>query len=116
MTSVIRGDDNFDSGDVPEDTVKAWVYTYTYGTQTIKDSKNVSSVTDIGTGNVRANFSTSMTNIYFATAGSAGYSTNPYRYLGFYEHVSSSYMSAVALYDAQSNYDVDMHCMIAFDS
>ena len=38
MTSVIRGDDNFDSGNV-QDTVKAWVYTNTLGTQTIKDSK-----------------------------------------------------------------------------
>lgn len=116
MTSVIRGDDNFDSGNV-EDTVKAWVYTNTLGTQTIKDSKNVSSVTDIGTGNVRANFSSNMTNIYFAVAGGSGYSTsNPYRYIGFYENASSSYMSGVALYDAQSNYDVNMHCMIAFDS
>lgn len=116
MTSIIRGSDNFDSGNV-EDTVKAWVYTYTPGTQTIKDSKNVSSVTDIGTGNVRANFSTGMTNIYFASAGSAGATTsNPYRYIGFYEHSSTSYMAGVALYDAQSNYDVDMHCMIAFDS
>lgn len=115
MTSTIRGDDNFDSGNV-QDTVKAWVYTYTYSTQTIRDSKNVSSVTDIGTGNVRANFSNNMTNIYFASAGSAGYASNPYRYIGFYSHASSAYMSAVCLYDAQSNYDVDMHCMIAFDS
>lgn len=113
MASTIRGSDNFDSSDT--NSVKAWVYTQTTGTQTIRDSKNVSSVTDIGTGNVRANFSTGMTNIYYSASGAAGATTsNPYRYLGFYEHSSTSYVAAVALYDAQSNYDVDMHVMAVF--
>ena len=114
MTSVIRGNDNFDSNTflsgVPDFT---YAMVDTTGTMSLTQSSGVSSVTDVGTGNVQHNFSNARANLNFWAAGNAGAATNnPYRYIGFYQYASTSYVSAVALYDAQSNYDVPQHTMM----
>ena len=50
---------------------KAWVNFNGQGTVAIRDSGNVSSITDIGTGEYRANFTTAMPDSnYAATVGS----------------------------------------------
>lgn len=114
MTSVIRGSDNFDS-----DTSFAGLPSFTYamvnttGTQTILQSSGVSSITDWGQGAVRHTFSTTKPNTNFWAGGNAGAATNnPYRYIGFYQYPDTSNVAGVALYDAQSNYDVPQHTMM----
>ena len=49
-------------------TAKAWVNFIGGGTVTIRDSGNVSSITDIGTGQYYANFSTAMSDVNYSFA------------------------------------------------
>jgi len=60
--------DGGQSGSAPAFTVRAWVNFKGTGTVTIRDSGNVSSITDNGTGNYTVNFTTSMPNTDYATA------------------------------------------------
>jgi len=60
---------------VPSDTIvsgtaKAWVNFNGTGTVAIRRAFNVSSITDIGTGYYRVNFSTAMVDADFSTVGS----------------------------------------------
>ena len=62
MATVLRGGDNFDSasGFNSVGTLKAWVNFNGQGTVAIRASGNVSSITDLGVGNYRANFTTAI--------------------------------------------------------
>jgi len=114
MVSTIRGSDNFDS-DTSLDGIPDFTYAMvnTTGTQTILQSSGVSSITDWGSGAVRQTFSNARANTNFWAGGNAGAATNnPYRYLGFYQYPSSSYVAAVCLYDAQTNYDAPQHTIM----
>ena len=51
---------------------RAWVNFNGTGTPAIRASGNVSSITDNGTGNYTVNFTTSMPNVNYGTAGSVG--------------------------------------------
>ena len=53
-------------------TAKAWARFDADGTFTVNDSHNVSSVTDIGTGNHRVNFSNNMANANYSTVTAGG--------------------------------------------
>lgn len=62
------------SSSVPSETVingsaKAWVNFNGTGTVAIRASFNVSSITDLGTGQYRVNFTTSMPDVNFCTLG-----------------------------------------------
>jgi len=69
--------DNFEtgSGGVPQlggadrqtQWCKAWVNFNGTGTVAIRDSYNVSSITDNGTGNYRVNYTNNMTNIHYSS-------------------------------------------------
>ena len=65
MPSVIRGGDNFDSQEAVSGTAKAWVNFNGTGTVAIRDSHNVSSITDDGTGLYRVNFTNNMANVNY---------------------------------------------------
>jgi hypothetical protein len=54
---------------------KAWVNFNGTGTVAIRDSFNVSSITDNGTGDYTVNFTTAMPNANYAIAGAAKYTT-----------------------------------------
>ena len=59
--------------DIPEPTespVKAWVNFNGTGTVAIRDSMNVSSITDNGVGNYTVNFSTAMPDTNYSAVGS----------------------------------------------
>jgi len=59
-----------------ENTVHAWAnINCTDGQDTVRDSYNISSVTDIGTGRQQFNFSTNAINNDFAIAARSGNST-----------------------------------------
>jgi len=74
MTSVIRGDDNFDSEGIVEGTASAWVNFNGSGTVAIRDSYNVSSITDIALGNYTINFATAMANTDYVVGAMSTYS------------------------------------------
>ena len=50
---------------------KAWINFNGTGTVAIRDSYNVSSITDNGTGDYTANFATAMSNVNYSVVGSA---------------------------------------------
>tara|TARA_A100001515_G_scaffold103245_1_gene83855 strand:+ start:1400 stop:1717 length:318 start_codon:yes stop_codon:yes gene_type:complete len=54
-----------------ENFVHMWV-NYDHDTQTVRDSYNIASVTDVGTGRLTFNFSTNANNANYAYAGIAG--------------------------------------------
>lgn len=60
MTSIIRGNDNFDSADIPTaiQGARAWVNFNGTGTVAIRSSYNTSSITDNGVGDYSVNFTT----------------------------------------------------------
>lgn len=57
---------------------KAWVNFNGTGTVSIRDSFNVSSITDNGTGDYTINFTTAMPNLNYAVDGSCGISSGFY--------------------------------------
>lgn len=69
MASIIRGNDNFDSAG--GNAVKAWVNFNGQGTVAIRQSYNVTSITDNGTGEFTVNFTTAMPDTNYAMAGSS---------------------------------------------
>jgi len=69
MASVIRGDDNFDSAG--GNAVKAWANFNGTGTPAIRESYNVSSITDTATGRYTANLETSVADSNYSVASAA---------------------------------------------
>ena len=83
MSTIKANDLQTTTGGIP--TVKgqrliptAWVNFNGTGTVAIRDSENVSSITDNGTSDYTVTFSTAMANVNFSAVASTGYSgTNP---------------------------------------
>lgn len=73
MTSVIRGDDNFDSAG--GNAVKAWVNFNGKGTVAIRAQYNVASITDNGTGNYTINFTTALADANYCIQTTCSYSS-----------------------------------------
>ena len=61
------------SGSAPVYACRAWVNFNGTGTVAIRDSGNVSSITDYGTGDYKVNFSTAMPDANYSTAAFAAY-------------------------------------------
>ena len=55
-----------------QQAAKAWINLNGTGTVAIKDSFNVASIADEGTGAYQTNFSSNMGNVNYAVSGSAG--------------------------------------------
>lgn len=58
-------------------TAKAWVNFDGTGTVAIRASGNISSITDVGTGQYFVNFATAMADLNYAVLGSGYYRTSP---------------------------------------
>jgi len=76
VSNISDGTTSVGTGYVVNGAAKAWVNLTQVSTQTIRDSLNVSSLTDLGTGQTRISFASSMNNDDFAgsfyTMASAG--------------------------------------------
>jgi len=117
MASVVRGNDNFDSATAAG--LKAWVnFDGTFGTNPftvanggIRAAYNVSSVTDMGTGQYRVNFTNAMADTNYAVVNTVSGHSDPTEFvdsrmhgLGValstaYASVSSKHPSATVWYD-----------------
>jgi len=76
MASTIRGSDNFDtvgSSNTSTRLAKAWVNFNGTGNVAIRSSYNISSITDNGTGDYTANFTTNMPNTNYCTVTHASH-------------------------------------------
>ena len=72
----INGANNSTPEQVAQGRAKAWVDFNGQGTVAIRDSFNVSSITDNGTGNYTVNFSSTFPNTHYAFFASAGNGVN----------------------------------------
>lgn len=114
MASVIRGSDNFVTEGQVKGSATAWVNWNGTGTVAIRDSFNVSSITDGGTGKYALNFATTMnnTNFAFASSGGSGDHTTHSRTLSFiYSTVGT--LSLVAENSAGTDTD-EPQCGVVF--
>ena len=64
--NITDGTDTVATGYVVNGSAKSWVNSTQVGTQAIRDSLNISSLTDLGTGRTQTNFATNMANDDFA--------------------------------------------------
>lgn len=71
MSSIIRGSDNIDSANLESGRAKAWITIDGTGTAANLKSFNVSSITDNGTGDYTATFTTAMSDANYCVAGAA---------------------------------------------
>jgi len=96
----------------------AWIYFNGNGTVAINDSHNVSSLTDVGTGNYRVNLSNNMTNATFVgtvTCGGSG-SGGSFTYHGtIHSRLVGSYGINTTAYNIGTNLgDTDHNSSIIF--
>ena len=74
MSSIIRGDDNFDTadgGDLDPRMATAWVNFNGTGTVAIQDQLNVTSITDNGLGNYTVNLTSALADANYSAVVSA---------------------------------------------
>jgi len=115
--ALIRADGSADFTEVKApNTAKAWVNFNGSGTVAIRDSFNVSSITDNGTGNYTVNFTTNLANANFAVAVSGCDSTEsePPTNVGF--AVKDFTVSNVEVFMRRGNsmFDTDINTVIVF--
>ena len=98
-TVEIVGLDIPEPPEIPESPVKAWVNFNGSGTVAIRESGNVSSITDNGAGNYTMNFSTSMPDVNYAVAGSCNEPNGSQRVF----HVTGYQTSDIRIYTLDQN-------------
>ena len=85
---------------------KVWSAWNQVGTQSIRGSGNISSITDGGVGITTNNFSNSLSSSNFSvTFGCGGSSTDPYRYIGAYVTMTTSTVKTISLHTTTAAYD-----------
>jgi hypothetical protein len=82
------------SGSAPSYSARAWVNFNGTGTVAIRESGNVSSITDNGTGDYTVNFTTATTDANYSTTGTSG-GVNTGYILGVYSSAASPSTTAV---------------------
>ena len=93
-TDMIAADAVTDAKQSLSGAAKAWVSFNGTGTLAVRDSFNVSSVTDNGTGDYTVNFTTAMSNNNYSVAGSTSWSTASW---GTYLSIDASTYSTTAV-------------------
>tara|TARA_A100001201_G_scaffold76397_1_gene68953 strand:+ start:389 stop:769 length:381 start_codon:yes stop_codon:yes gene_type:complete len=93
-------------------TAKAWVSFNGTGTLAVRDSFNVTSVTDNGTGDYTVNFTNAMSNDNYSVAGSTSWSTASW---GTYFSINASTYSTTAV-RVRSVYSHPTSGFVAVDS
>ena len=132
VSNISDGTDTVETGYVVNGSAKAWANMNGLGTVAIRDSVNVSSITDNGTGDYTVNYANSMSNTnhsFSFNAVSAGYSDRSGGFIGtkvttlgnsnpksFYSTSSHtiSYTYASNATASGSPSDVDVVCLHVF--
>tara|TARA_R100001198_G_C5239917_1_gene217311 strand:- start:3106 stop:3459 length:354 start_codon:yes stop_codon:yes gene_type:complete len=82
------------------------------GTQAIIADGNVSSITDNGTGSTTTTYTNNLSSSNYAVSCGAGSSsTDPYRYLGVWNTMTTSAVRTQTLYSATSAYDAQYNAI-----
>ena len=99
------------TGSAPSYSARAWINMDGTGTISIRDSGNVSSITDNGTGDYTVNFSTNMSGTNYNVVGSSNHNTTYANSRMFFQSISTlrltSSVRVRALGDGGSALDVD---------
>ena len=109
VANISDGTDTVETGYVVNGSAKAWVNFNGTGTIAARDSLNVSSLTDNGTGNCSVNFTSAFNAADYAASGGANrnYTTNFNRVVSFVDvPTASSSRLQVAVSSTNSQEDV----------
>jgi hypothetical protein len=98
-----------------QSAAKAWVNFNGTGTPAIRDSENVASLTDNGTGECSTNFTASMSSANYVGTGTSG-GTTGVAYACFsrsllYSTTASTFSSGVTYTDAGANADIEYNLL-----
>ena len=99
------------------DTAKAWVNFNGTGTVAIRDSFNVSSVTDNGTGDYSTNLRTNMQNDKYVVVSGSGNNASSTSFVNRYEAYSravGTFRAVNFAYNTSANYDREVCYHIVF--
>lgn len=88
MSTVLRGNDNFDTAQTQ--ACKAWVNFNGTGTVAIRAQMNVSSITDNGTADYTANFTVAMADANYATSIAYSNEVSSQHTIGFWTSQTTS--------------------------
>ena len=72
VSNITDGTDTVETGYVVNGSAKAWVNMNGQGTIAIRDSMNVASLTDVGTGQQRSNYTNAMSSADYSVSLAAG--------------------------------------------
>ena len=105
VSNITDGTDTVETGYVVNGSAKAWVNFNGTGTVAMRDSLNISSLTDNGTGSYTINFSTNMNNANYSTT-SATSQFSPYPIAQVYiQATNASYQNLNVAQPGTADYD-----------
>ena len=104
LTGVVPDKLSTASGSAPSYSARAWVNFNGTGTVAIRESSNVSSITDNGTGNYTVNFTTALSDANYSAVSSAGDASTDARISSVTTYATGSYRIYTRLTD-NSLYD-----------
>ena len=102
---------------IEQGRAKAWVNFNGTGTIAIRDSFNVSSITDNGTGDTTITLTNAMSNTNYAVTGAAGQSSSdPFRILGLYNSFTTTTFRVRSHFQGGTPYERDgeLNCCAVF--
>lgn len=112
MASVIRGDDNFDTETGIAGFV--WAHIDQSGTQALKDSKGVSSITDTAGGRTKTTFSNAYANVYYSASAIQSNTASGTSQISIYGSSSAPYVPidmTTTTIETASNADRKVHAL-----
>ena len=102
------------SGTEKGQIIKAWINFNGQGTIAIRDSFNISSITDLGVGRTRVTFDNAMSNANFSVTASSGYSpTDALRSVGLYANFTTAKFEILTRYGTDGARDDQVVCCMA---
>jgi len=102
---------------IQQGIAKAWVNFNGTGTIAMRDSFNVSSITDNGTGDTTITLTNAMSNTNYAVTGASGQSsTDPFRILGLYNSFTTTTFRVLSQFHGDAPYgrDSELNCCAVF--
>jgi len=115
VSNISDGTDTVETGYVVNGSAKAWVNFNGTGTIAARDSFNVSSLTDVGTGDHDVNVSSSFSAADYAVSGSTGATNLSNHFNGGANVRTSAFNASVLVANVSKNDDAQVHAMAMGD-
>jgi hypothetical protein len=115
VSNISDGTDTVATGYVVNGSAKAWVNFNGTGTIAVRDSMNVSSLTDLAAGNHDVNLSSAFSAAEYAVSGTTGYTDASNHFNGGQNVRAAAFNARVLVANVSSNDDAQVHAMAMGD-